>query len=75
MFSYEQGDISHWLIKPNHVVLTELELSAHDHGEVRSFVFLMSIADPYVPAIIKKVPETITKTAKDAIAYQRAFLG
>lgn len=64
-----------WLIDQAQDFLTEFELSSQDHGEVRSLVFLISIADPYVPPIIKKKPETITKILKVTIAYHLVVLG
>lgn len=54
---------------------TEFELSSQDHGEVLPLVFLISIADPYVPPIIKKNPETMTKLLKATMAYHLLVLG
>lgn len=60
---------------PSH---TEFELSAQDQAEDPPdslYESMMLTTDPYVPPIIKKVPETITKTLHVTIRYHRVVRG
>lgn len=52
---------------------TEFELSAHDHAAEppsSAYDLMIPTIDPQVPAIVRKVPDTMTKTLKKTIQYQ-----